>query len=49
MPIAEDVPKDVEIYLLERGDRFPCVVVERQAIRVYPYGNVAVHLLGYVG
>ncbi len=49
VPIAEDVPKDVEIYLLERGDRFPGVVVERQAIRVYPYGNVAVHLLGYVG
>ncbi len=49
VPIVEDVPKEIEIYLLERGDRFPGVVVERQAIRVYPYGNVAVHLLGYVG
>ncbi|MDQ2678793.1 MAG: penicillin-binding protein 2 [Actinomycetota bacterium] len=49
VPIAEDVPKDVEIYLMERSDQFPGVIVERQAIRVYPYGNVAVHLLGYVG
>ena len=49
VPVAEDVTEDVEIYLAERGDRFPGVVVERKAVRVYPYGNVAVHLLGYVG
>lgn len=49
VPIAEDVTEDVEIYLAERGERFPGVVVERKAVRVYPYGNVAVHLLGYVG
>ena len=49
VPIAEDVQPEVEIYLMERNDQFPGVVVERQAIRVYPYGNVAVHLLGYVG
>ncbi len=49
VPIAEDVPEAVEIHLLERADRFPGVVVERKAIRVYPYGKVAVQLLGYVG
>jgi penicillin-binding protein 2 len=49
VPVAEDVTEDVEIYLAERGDRFPGVVVERKAVRVYPYGNTAVHLLGYVG
>jgi penicillin-binding protein 2 len=49
VPVAEDVTEDVEIYLAERGDRFPGVVVERKAVRVYPFGNLAVHLLGYVG
>jgi penicillin-binding protein 2 len=49
VPVAEDVSTDVEIYLAERADRFPGVVVERKAVRVYPYGTTAVHLLGYVG
>jgi penicillin-binding protein 2 len=49
VPVAEDVTEDVEIYLAERAERFPGVVVERKAVRVYPYGNVGVHLLGYVG
>ncbi len=49
VPVAEDVSEDVEIYLAERGERFPGVVVERKAVRVYPYGKVGVHLLGYVG
>lgn len=49
VPIAEDVPESVEVHLLERADRFPGVVVERTAIRVYPYGRIAVQVLGYVG
>jgi penicillin-binding protein 2 len=49
VPVAEGVDQRVEIYLMERADRFPGVIVERKAIRTYPYGNVAVHLLGYVG
>lgn len=49
VPVAEDVTEDVEIYLAERADRFPGVVVERKAVRVYPYGSLAVHVLGYVG
>lgn len=49
VPVAEDVPENVEIHLLERSERFPGVVVERKAIRVYPYGQLAVQLLGYVG
>ena len=49
VPIAEEVDPSIEIYLMERAARFPGIVVERKAIRTYPYGNVAVHLLGYVG
>jgi penicillin-binding protein 2 len=49
VPIAEDVDPSVEIYLMERAERYPGIIVERKAIRSYPYGNLAAHLLGYVG
>ncbi len=48
-PIAIDVPAEVELYLAERADEFPGVAVERQTLRTYPYGELAAHLLGYVG
>jgi len=49
VPIAEDVTEEVELYLAERGDRFPGVVVESRAVRSYPYGPLAAQLVGYVG
>ena len=49
VPIAEEVPEDVELFLAERADRFPGVVVERRTVRSYPYGSVAAQLIGYVG
>ncbi|HTN99200.1 MAG TPA: penicillin-binding protein 2 [Microthrixaceae bacterium] len=48
VPVRENVDQSVEIYLVERSNRFPGVVVERKAIRTYPYGSTAVHILGYV-
>ncbi|MCC6226702.1 MAG: penicillin-binding protein 2 [Microthrixaceae bacterium] len=38
----------LEVYLAERHELFPGVVVRRRAVRTYPYGAVAAHLLGYV-
>lgn len=49
VPIAEDVPEEVEVYLSERAADFPGVVVERRAVRDYPYGPLAAQVLGYVG
>jgi penicillin-binding protein 2 len=49
VPIAEDVPEEVEVYLSERAGDFAGVVVERRAVREYPYGPLAAHVLGYVG
>lgn len=49
VPIVDNVSDAVEIYLTERADRFPGVLVERKAIRTYPYGDLAAHILGYVG
>jgi penicillin-binding protein 2 len=49
VPIAVDVPEELKIYFEERADDYPAVVVERTALRSYPYGPLAVHILGYVG
>ncbi|HEX6420008.1 MAG TPA: penicillin-binding protein 2 [Acidimicrobiales bacterium] len=49
VPVAVDVPEELKIYLDEHADRFPAVVVERKALRAYPYGPLAAHVLGYVG
>ncbi len=48
-PVAEDVPESVEIFLGERRDDYPAVAVERRTVRTYPYGQLAAHVLGYVG
>jgi len=49
VPIAEDISAELESYLLERLHEFPSVDVVRRQIRVYPYGSLAAHVLGYTG
>ncbi|HET6951468.1 MAG TPA: penicillin-binding protein 2 [Acidimicrobiales bacterium] len=49
VPLATDVPEPVKIFLEEHAADYPSVVVERTALRAYPYGPLAVHILGYVG
>jgi penicillin-binding protein 2 len=49
VPVATDVPEALKIYLEEHADEFPSVVVERTAVRHYPYGTLAAQTLGYVG
>ena len=49
IPVAEDVPIDKLFYLSEHGDDFPGVEPEVVALRQYPQGTLAAHVLGYVG
>jgi penicillin-binding protein 2 len=49
VPLAAGVPEDLKIYFEERAADYPSVVVERTALRAYPYGPLAAHILGYVG
>jgi penicillin-binding protein 2 len=49
VPVAEDVPKDVVVYLAEHKDDFPGVEAAELTERAYPNGSLAAHLLGYVG
>lgn len=49
VPVAEDVTEELKIYVEEHGDDFPAVAVERVAVRRYPFGTRAAHVIGYVG
>ena len=49
VPVAVDINPDLLVYLGERPDLFPGVAVEERTVRSYPYGELAAHLLGYVG
>ena len=49
VPVGEDVPQELEVYLKEHKEDFPSVDVQAKSVRSYPYGAVAAHVLGYVG
>jgi penicillin-binding protein 2 len=49
VPVAEDVSKEVAIFLREQHLDFPGVEVTRVAERIYPQGPLAAHVLGNVG
>ncbi|MGH2773506.1 MAG: penicillin-binding protein 2, partial [Actinomycetota bacterium] len=49
IPVAEDVPEDVLVYIKEHQDDYRGVVIETRPVRIFPKGRLASHLLGYVG
>lgn len=49
IPIAFGIDLDLFVYLGERPDLFPGVSVEQRTLRTYPYGQLAAHVLGYIG
>lgn len=49
VPVATDVSTDAVVYVAEHSDRFPNVVVASYARRTYPLGDIASHIIGYVG
>ena len=47
--VATEVSPELFVYFGERQDDFPGVQIETKSVRVYPYGSVAAHVLGYMG
>lgn len=47
--VAEDVSQRDLAYISEHPDAFPGVTCETRTSRIYPYGALAAHVLGYVG
>ncbi len=49
LPLLEDVDRATMEIVQEHGHELPGVFVEGKPLRAYPYGEVASHLLGYLG
>ena len=49
IPVARDVRESASVYIAEHAERFPGVSVEETSVRAYPNGNLAAHVLGYLG
>lgn len=49
VPVAENVPEDVVVYLREHQGQFPGVETKAQPTRIYPQGRLGSHILGYLG
>ncbi len=49
IPVAFDVSNRVVFYLGEHADQFPGVQWSLRAVRTYPDGDLAAHMLGYTG
>jgi penicillin-binding protein 2 len=48
-PIKIDVEPEVVAYIEENQSKLPGVEVEVRAVRDYPFGRLAAHVLGYLG
>ena len=49
VPVAGDVPEELKIWIDEHSAELPSVAATRVAVRRYPYGRLAAHVLGYTG
>lgn len=49
VPVAEDIPEDLVVYLREHADEFPGIEQQQLTRRSYPHGILGAHALGYVG
>jgi penicillin-binding protein 2 len=47
--VAIDVPQSAVAYLSEHSAEFPGIEVQARAVREYPQGRLAAHVLGYTG
>jgi len=48
-PLGDEISPSMGLFVLENGERFPGVTVEALPVRVYPLGETAAHVIGYIG
>jgi len=48
IPVANRVPEELQVLIAENRMQYPGIGVEPVAVRGYPHGTLAAHLLGYV-
>ena len=47
--VAEDVSDEEATFIVEHREQFPGVNIIPQPVRTYPQGEVAAHVIGYIG
>ncbi|MBI5157707.1 MAG: hypothetical protein HZA58_06785 [Acidimicrobiia bacterium] len=48
-PLGDEIDEATGVFVLENNERFPGVTVEAVPVRVYPLGETAAHVVGYIG
>ena len=48
-PVGEPISPSTAVFVLENIERFPGVAIEPVPVRVYPLGETAAHIVGYIG
>ena len=48
-PLGDEINEATGVFVLENNERFPGVTVEAVPVRVYPLGETAAHVVGYIG
>ena len=48
-PLGDEITQSTWVFVLENNERFPGVTVEEIPVRVYPLGETAAHIVGYIG
>lgn len=49
VPVAYNISDKTLTILREQGSSFPCVIIDNQSNREYPYNKYLSHILGYIG
>ncbi|MGA1638300.1 MAG: hypothetical protein ACO38L_05245, partial [Ilumatobacteraceae bacterium] len=49
MPLAFDISEEQAAFIMERIEDYPGVVVKEDWRRIYPYGAIGSHVLGFLG
>ena len=49
LSIAENVPREMIATICEKNAEFPGIAITTQSARKYNYGNLASHVIGYIG
>lgn len=48
-PLGETISQSTGVFVLENAERFPGITIEPVPVRVYPLGETAAHIVGYIG
>lgn len=47
--VGEEIDQSTALFVLENIERFPGVTIEPVPVRIYPLGETAAHIVGYIG